>query len=277
MEEPIPLSFYVTIDPNLPREINTPVVAWGDFVSEQPAAAIYEPANMPLSRFYVDLVMGRPFPLQFVTHAVADIECLVAIALFLDRTLALHPKTSNFVASLNLVGTLGAAGMAHIDRDMARFILFLEQYTVQKKVSQKEMEQKLSSAIQLIREYILEDRLPSLPPEQPLPKVLDTGTNGFVLAETTRPTSLILSVVELYRSGYLRGVIFCDQHVLAFKKGKFLQFDLVQAAETLTQAEPGTEGKDAFWYLHPGNVLLSSPSSGTSIPREDLIRLFLRV
>lgn len=272
MEEPIPLSFYVTIDPNLPREINTPVVAWGDFVSEHPEVAVYEPSNMPLSRFYIDMIMGRSFALQFATHAVADLECLVAITLFLDRSLALHPKTSNFVASINMVSSLGAAGMAHVDRDLARFILFLDQYTIQEKVSKKEMEQKLMSAIQLIRAYILEDQLPSLPPEQDLPKVLDTGTNGFVLAETLKPTSLVLSVVELYRMGHLRGLIFSGRHVLAFKKGKFLQFDLMQALETLNGAEP----EDALWYIHPGGVFLSSPPQGTNIPRETLISLFLR-
>lgn len=274
MEEPISLSFYVTIDPNLPREVDTPVVAWGDFVSEHPEVAIYEPGSMPLSRFYVDLIMGRSFALQFATHAVSDLECLAAITLFLDRSLALHPKTSSFVAGLNMVSSLGAAGMAHIDRDLARFILFLEQYTVQKKVSKKEMEQKLMSAVQLIRAYILEDQLPSLPPEQDPPKVLDTGTNGFVLAEVPKPTSLVLSVVELYRMGHLRGLVFSGQHALAFKKGKFLQFDLTKALETLNGVE---SGEDAPWYLHPGGVFLSSPPGGTHIPREALIDLFLRV
>jgi hypothetical protein len=271
-----PLSFYVAIDPTLPKQLVEPVVAWGDFESEHPGVAIYDGDEATrISSFYVDLLTGRPLSLQFVTRRLDSLACLLAVTLFLDRSLALSPKIGGFLSAVNLVSTLGASGMAHVERDLARLLVFLDSYLLSQALSKKEMEQKLSSAIQWVREYILEERLPSLPPEQEPPTVLDSGTNGFVLAQgPEKSPSLILGVVELYRQGYLRGVLFCGKHALAFRKSRYLRFEFDSAANQLNQAEEASGGSGR-WTVQ-GGLFLSSPPQGTNLSREALTSIFLR-
>jgi hypothetical protein len=272
------VELYVAIDPQLPRELKEPVVAWGDFVSSHPGVVIYEAEGVSqLSRLYVDLICGRPMPVQFVTRSLDDIAVVVAIALFMDRHLVLNPKVGGLVSAVEMVGALGAAGLAHVDRDLGRLFTFIEVYLFSEdKPAKKVMEQKLSSALQWVREYVLEDKLPSMPFEHSDPKVLDIGTNGFVLAEVEGTASMILGVVELFRQGHLRGVLFRGSSVLGFRKSLHLKIDFEEALGRLNKAE-AVLGQTGEWRIIPGGLYLESPPGGTAIPREVLISALLRV
>jgi len=272
------ISFNVAIDPSLPREINEPAVAFGDFVSSHPGAVIYPPDGVSqLSQFYVDLICGKSIPVQFLTRELNGLGTILALTLFLDRTLVLNPKVGGLISAMEMVTALRVAGMAHVDRDLSRFFAFADAFMFGQgeKISKKEMEHRLTSVVHWFREYLLEDKLPNMPPEPPPPKVLDTGTNGFVLAETEKPQALISGVIELYRLGHLRGVLFAGNHVLAFRKSLQLRFDLEKAAGDLNQAEAAL-GRPEGWNVAQG-LYLSCPEDGTPIPRETLVKVFVRI
>lgn len=270
------LTYHVAIDATLPDELETPAVAFGQFISKHPGAIVYndDDASSPLSRFYVDLICGRPLPLQYVTRELRGLSSVVSLALFMDRTLALHPKTQSLVSSVEMASALQESGLAHIDRDLARLFLFLDQYLFSGPLRKKDVEGKLPQVLEWVRNWILEDRLPTLSEEPPPPKVLDRGTNGFVVAETTS-TKLTEGVIELYRQGHLRGVLYSQQgettHVLAFRKSRYLQFDLQKAAGMLNVVAKEL-GQPQDWEAR-GLLLKGS----CQLPRDKLTEVFLRI
>jgi hypothetical protein len=114
------LRFNVIIDPKLEPGVRD-AVAFGNFVlTEDNTVGVVYPEVGGLSPFFLDLIQGRPFPMTLVSQGVHTVGTLVAVALFLHRELAIHPRMPSMVASTALVEQLGAAGMAHIDRDLAR-------------------------------------------------------------------------------------------------------------------------------------------------------------
>lgn len=264
------LNFLVTIDPTLPLVLDQAILAFGPFEAKHEGALVYsQEAHEALSCFYVDLLCGRPIPLHFAAREVQEVSTIVALALFLDRQVVLSPKMPGLLASVNLWETLGEVGLAHIDRDLARLFLLLKAYLAEK-TSRQQAGQKLANVVGWVRDWLLEDRLPALPKEPPPPQILDRGTNGFVVALTT-PTFLVHGMIELYRQGHLRGVLYAPSqdktHVLAFRK-PCLHFDLAKARSQLNAAEGG-------WELQ--RYCLRSPAKGSLLPRDTLTEVFVRV
>lgn len=269
----------VTVDPDLPTELDEPAVAFGPFQGSHAGLVIYAPSPgaSSLSRLYVDLICGRPLPLTFLTRSAQNIETVVAVSLFLDRELCLHPKAASLVSAVELASQLQEGGLAHVDRDLARLFVFIDGYLCGSHVDKVEQGRRLQQAVCWLRDYVLSGGLPSLPRAGEPPTVLDRGTNGFVVA--TAGPRLVDAVIDLYREGHLRGVVFSStetgrERVLAFKKSSYVRFDL-QAAEAHLNSVEGTLGQPARWKAN--RFLLSSPPKGTSITREDLIQTFLRV
>lgn len=268
MEE---LRFEVVIDPDVDPKVEN-VVAFGEFTSPEQTAVIYPDDPALLVNFYSDLILGRPFPLTLVTRIVNTIGKIVSLALFLHRDLAIHPRMTSLVAAATLVDQLRLVGLAHIDPDLARFFKFLVSY-MPPGLSKDQQKDKLVTVVGWVREYILEDRLPSLPRSSPPPVVFDIGTNGFVLAHTK--SSMEDGWIELYRQGYLRGALFGSDRegrraVLAARKSPFLSFDLKKAAEILNETEramgePPGWATDGLWMEGPPNGTLLLISAITSV------------
>lgn len=270
------LRFEVVIDDNLePGATN--VVAFGQFEALDDSACIYCKEASELPDFHEDLILGRPFPLVLVTHKIETLSRLVAVALFLHRDLAIHPRMPAVVSSVGLVDRLGFAGLAHIDFDLGRFLHFLLSY-LPSGLSRVEQKDRLSKAVGWIREYVVEDRLPSMPPSASPPQILDVGTNGFVVAQSDSD-SLEEGWVELFRGGYLRGALSGPEvggrrRVLIARKSAFLAFDLGKAAEVLNEVE-GALGDPSGWFA--GDLWLDSPRGGTQLLVSDIVKVLIRV
>lgn len=275
------VEFRVTIDPALPAKLDEAVVAFGRFEGARAGLAVYDPSSQgaaALTRLYVDLICGRPLPLTFFARTVETLETAVAVALFLDRELALHPKAAEVVSAVELVTQLREGGLAHVDRDLARLLVLIDGYLSGGRAGREEQGRKIGRVVQWLREYVLEGKLPALPVEQAPPAILDRGTNGFVLADAAAG-SLVDAVIELYREGHLRGVVFQAlaegrERVLAFRKSPYVRFDLRAAAAHLNTVE--TRLRCGGWWTEE-HFLLAGPRDGTAIPRRDLIETFLRV
>jgi hypothetical protein len=128
-----------------------------------------------------------------------------------------------------------------------------------------------------IKSYVVEDTLPALPAEPPPPRVLDRGTDGFVLAEVPGKR-LEEGWIELFRQGYLRGVLLGSarkdrRYVLAARKSEYLRFDLRRAAQVFNEAERAM-GEPPEWEA--SELRLRGPKKGTLIPISALLDVFVR-
>ncbi len=270
------LQFQVIIlDPKSERRVQG-AVAFGDFEVQGNEGVVYPKDG--LRAFFEDLIRGRPLPLTFVTNGVDTIGTLVALTVFLHRDLAILPSTVSVLASAELVDRYKHAGLAHVDRDLARFFAMLSQY-LPSGMDRAEQETRLASAVGWIRQYILDGTLPALPHEPPMPRVIDRGTNGFVLADTPAWRSLEEGWVELFRQGFLRGVLFGrDRHdrraVMAARKSPYLAFDLRKAAEVLNEAERAM-GEEPAWLAT--DLWLRGPDEGTLLLATAILEVLLRV
>jgi hypothetical protein len=276
--EQVQLEFSVV--PDHPRALTEPVVALGDFESQHAGAVVYDGKQASaVSALWGDLILGRPLATRLVLRQVEDIEHLVCLALFMDRELALDHKVPALISSVELVKALNAAGLAHVEPDLARFLVFLDRHVFGSKANRKELSKRLQQALTWIREYVLEGRLPSMPRPPDPPKILDTGTNGFVLAEA--PLGRFFeALVDVYRLGHLRGVLFGPEKegargALAFKKSRFLQFDLEKACAKLNKLE-ASAGEPATWEID-GPRRLYLKNEATRMPPELITQVFLRV
>jgi len=271
------LKFEVVVNADLCSEVEG-VVAFGEFSSPKGTAVVYPDELTELTSFYADLLLGRPFPLTLATRKVARIGRLVSLALFLHRDLAVHPRMPALVAAASLVDQLRLVGLAHVDPDLARFFKFLVA-CLPPGLSKSEQKDRLVTAVGWIREYVLEDRLPSLPPAPATPTIFDVGTNGFVLAQSAPKVPLEDGWVELFRQGYLRGALFgLDKDgrraVLAARKSHFLEFDLRRASEALNEVE-GAMGEPAGWVTD--GLWLEGPEGGTRLLIADVQKVLVRV
>lgn len=267
------LEFQVVVNPDLePKQQG--VVAFGDFEVED--GAVF-PEN-GVQEFYEDLIMGRALPLVFVTRRAETVGVLVAVTLFLHRDLATYPSTPNLVLAARLADRFKHAGLAHIDRDLADFFHLLASY-FPPKLSKAEQGKRLQEAVAWIRRYVIEGTMPSGPGlTGPLPRIIDVGTNGFVVAEVPKGRSLEAAWVELYRTGYLRGVVFAVGQerigVMAARKSEFLQLDLRRAGEVLNEAEIAM-GEPAGWEARP--LWLRGPVDGTLLPPAAILEVLTRM
>lgn len=273
MEE---LRFQVLVlDKDAPTRLQGAAVGFGDLQIEEGATF---PKEGGLRLFYHDLIMGRPFPLTFVTLGIDTLESIVAVSLFLHRELAIHPETPKLVVAAEMVDRFGHAGLAHVDRDLGRFFQFLTDF-LPPGLSRKDQESRLPSAIGWVRQYVLEGVLPALPAEAPGPRILDRGTNGFVVAEAPVKSRLDDVWVELFRQGFLRGVAFGSagrdrRKVLAARKSTFLSFDLAKAADIFNEAERRM-GEFPGWTAD--ELWLAGPEEGTLLLPTMLIEVLVRV
>jgi hypothetical protein len=232
-----------------------------------------------LPAFYEDLLLGRAMPVVFATPSIQDIDTLLAIALFLHRDLATHPATTSFVYTVDFVHRHGLPALAHIDADLARFLSALRTHFPDKGLSQRETSARLTQAIGWLREHIHEGQLPVLgaPPRAEV-RILDHGTTGFVVAETTE--SLWDGWVELFRAGFLRGILIDStserKRVLIARKSPFLPFDLALAARILNQMETAM-GELPDWVVRLDGLWLEGPSDGTLILLQDILNVLVRM
>jgi hypothetical protein len=108
-----------------------------------------------------------------------------------------------------------------------------------------------------------------------VPYVHLTGSNGFVLAETVG--AFQLGWLELFRQGYLRGVLIgpirSDRRaVMLARKSPVVAFDLALAARTLNAMEEAM-GEAPAWELK-GDTLVTP---GTLITIQHLLTLVSRI
>ena len=269
MDSQVKLEFSVV--PNFPRALTVPLVGLGDFEVKHPGAVAYTGEQVPLlASLWVDLISGRPLPTRLVIKQVKNVEQLVCLSLFMDREVALSPKIPALVGSVELAKNLHAAGLAHIEPDLARLLTFLDQYLFSSNLNPKELSRKLQEALLWIRNYVLEGSLPNMPRPSDPPKILDHGTNGFVVAETRG--RFVDAIVDVYRQGFLRGILFGtagSSAVVCFKKSHYLRYDLEAASWRLNQIEGGL----ANWVVE--GLHLHNPSTG--IPRQLIIDTMLKV
>lgn len=230
-----------------------------------------------LTAFFEDLILGRALPLSFATTGIHDVDVLVAIALFLQRDLAIHPAMPGFIAAVDLVHRRGLPALAHIDADLARFLCILRAYFPEKGLTKREFGDRLATSVGWVRDYVMDGRLPHAgAPLTPI-RVIQAGTNGFILGETSG--SLIDGWVEAYRQGYLRGLLVSPdvdgrRFMLGSRKSAYIAFDLPMAARLLNQME-GAMGELPEWKSD--GLWLESPTDGTLILTSHIIEVLVRV
>ena len=252
------LEFHVILDPTL---------------TEAPEGAFLYEGD--LLGFYHSLISGHAYPLTLATRSLEDVDTLLALAIFMHRDLAIHPGTPGLIASFMLACAEPFWGLAHIDRDLARLILHIRVYLTHANGDLHQQGDRLASALQWIHEYATQGFLPQMAPAAPPPRVLLTGTDGFVLAETKGPRDM--GWVELFRMGFFRGALVGQpkndrRPVTIARKTSLIQFDLERAAQALNAMELAM-GEEPAWVVEEN--FLRSP--GTLVLMEHLMLLLTRV
>lgn len=161
----------------------------------------------------------------------------------------------------------GPSGLAHLTHEQASWYRFLDGYLVQPKLSPPELGRRLKQAVEWLKGYVEGGILPSIPLAQALPKVLDIGTVGFCVAEQEGP-DLLGGWIELYRQGFLRGVLFGPGgSCLVARKSSYLAFDLSAARRAL-------EVLGGRWSAEASNGFLWGIGVGS---RDDILQVLTRV
>lgn len=209
-----------------------------------------------LTSFYEDLTRGRALPLRFCTRQVHDVDTLLALCLFLRRDLALSPRMAPLVAQVDLVHRRGFPWLAHLDIDLCRLLRSLRAL-FPGNLSKAAQGRNLSLGLEWLEGYLVGDTLPDLAPwVTSYPVVESVGTGGFVVARTDTPHALE-SWVELYRMGYLRGVLWLPGGVaLVGRKSACVPLDLEQAALLLSDQEGRPWRLEGDWLWSPGPTVL---------------------
>lgn len=284
-----PIEFKVLVEPSLPTIVPDAIsFETGGTVEQTLDATLYAYEHHgegfslrgvgALTTFFEDLIMGRQLPLTFATRAIRDVDVLFAIALFLHRDLAIHPSTPGVIASVDLAHRHGLPFLGHLDRGLERFLTFLRAY-FPAGLSRREAGDRLSTALGWIYAYISEGTLPHLGSESPPARIIDVGTNGFVLGQVNRPEHLQDGWVGLFRRGFLRGVIVSQEkggrrHVLAARKSRLVDFDLVKGAMLLNEVETAM-GELPEWSH--GDTWLHGPPEGSLVLITHMMEVFLRL
>jgi hypothetical protein len=134
------------------------------------------------------------------------------------------------------------------------------------------------SSVEWIREYLQQGTIPILGPAANAEvRILDQGTRGFAIAETSG--SLWDGWVELYRLGFLRGVLVASEgerwRVLIGKKSRHVRFDIETAARLLNQMEIAM-GEGPKWGVSSDELWLEA-HEGTLILLKDMVAILTRV
>ena len=228
-----------------------------------------------LTMLFEDMILGRPLPMQFVTRRVTDVDTIVAMALFTFRDVALHPRMAALVAKVDLVHRRGFPLLAHLGTDDVLFLRLLRGFFPDG-LSRREEGERLRTALEWVRDYVLHETFPALGTPLPDVQVLSRGTDGFVLAITGG--TLVEGWVEIYRQGHLRGVLFGPQiddrpTVLVSRKSYYVALDLGLAAQRLNDLEV-IVGCAASWVV--SGDWLWGPSEGTRILASHIVEVLLR-
>jgi len=277
----IPIKLQVTIEPDLPT-IVPDVVSFETgarlidiqttslFCYEHHGSDFNIQSRGALTAFFEDLILGRNLPLVFATPIVRDIDTVMAITLFLRRDVALHSAMPGIVSSIEFAHRMGLPGWAHVDPDLGRLIQLIRGYGLQEGLSRQEAGDRLALSIGWLSDYVLEGKVPHVG-ESPDIEVLDTGTNGFVVAETKG--SVLEAWVEIFRLGFLRGVLFGPIVAIA-RKSFFVELDLIKASHILNELER-TCGGVGQWS--PELHFLFGPEGGTVLTRQAIIDVLVRI
>jgi hypothetical protein len=232
--------------------------------------------NGDLRHFFETLILGAPLPLELILRSVQGPNEVMAATLFLCRDLLLVQETAGLVYQVDLVLRHGDAMLAHSDPMLSQFLRGLRDY-FHPYLSQREAGERLLSAVQWVREYVVERRLPSLGPVPPAIRVLDVGTGGFVLASAMKVSEEAWEA--LFRQGHLRGMLVGDvgghlvKMVLA-RKSSLVGFDLGRLRRILDDLEV-LSGNYGRWG-HEGDYLWSPPD-GSMILVGNVLEAALRV
>jgi len=280
------ITFNARVDPTLPVIVPDAVSfetgasreQAGDpslFVYEHHGAGFGQADPGALTSFFEDLILGRPFPLLFATHRIRDLDTIFAMALFFDRTLAIHPAMPGVVAAVDIIHRRGLSMLGHIEPERGRFFRLLRSFFPEEGLSKRELGERLTTVVGWIRDHL--DGGGPVVGSWPKVKVLDVGSNGFVLAETH--DQLLGGWVELYRMGYLRGLLVSEEvdsrrKVLVSRKSAYLDFNLFTAASVFNDMERAM-GELPEW--HTDGVWLWGPEQGTLILVTHMIELLRRV
>src|SRR6185503_5538346 len=97
--------------------------------------------------------LGRSFPLTFATHRINDLDTIVAMSLFFNRALAIHPAMPGFVASVDLTHRRGPTMFAHIDADLGRFLIRLR-HLFDGSISRRELGERIAKAVEWIGAFL---------------------------------------------------------------------------------------------------------------------------
>lgn len=286
------LEFNVTIDPSLPVVVPEAISFETGATRKQagdPALFVYEHHGDEfgtadpgaLTSFFEDMILGRPLPLVFATHQIRDLDTIVAMALFFQRALAIHPAMPGFVACVDLVHRRGPAMLGHIEPDLGRFFMLLRSVFPDEGLSKRELGERIATAVVWITDY-LNGMPPALGKQWPNVRVLDIGTEGFVLAETLG--DLTGGWVELFRRGHLRGLLIGPdtdgrRRALIARKSFSVSFDLHKAAEVFNEMERAM-GERPDWILAGplhNPLWLWGPKRGTLIRVGQMLELLKRV
>lgn len=227
-----------------------------------------------LTRLFEDLILGTQLPLTFVTPAIRAPDTVLAIALFLSRDLLLLPATPGLVYGVDLAHRFGPQLLAHLDPMVSGFFKSFPKFFTPN-LTHREVGERVSTMVQWTREYLTEGKYPNLGGEAPEVRVLDVGTNGFVLAEALNVSVDAWEV--LYREGHLRGVLLGPEvegrrKVLASRKNERAWEGLPKTVLFLNELESLSNG-DPSWKCEGDFVY--SPSVGTNTLVSYMLKVFL--
>jgi hypothetical protein len=277
-------NFQVIIDPNISSVVNKSICFETGVNKDQLGPGLYEHHGAEytfrdigaLTRFYEDLILGFPLPLTFVTRGIYGPDAIVAMALFLYRDLAIIPATTGLVSGIDLVHRYGTTLLAHVDTSLSGFIKSFPKLFPDN-ISKREQGERISIGVQWIRDYLTDNNPPLLGGSLPDVRIVDIGSNSFVLAESDN--SSVEAWEVLYRSGYLRGIIFNhkkdnSKSVLISRKCELVWPGMVNAIAFLNDLEKLSGGSEK-WYSN-GNYIYSPPN-GSNILDCYIMDIVLRV
>lgn len=281
MEE---LRFEVVVGPDLPTIKEGCVCFETGATPDQVGPGVYEHhgegfgPHTPgaLTRLFEDLILGTQLPISFITHAVNGPDTVLAITLFLNRDLLLMPATPGLVYGIDLAHRFGPPLLAHVDPIVSGFFKAFPRFFTPN-LTKREVGERIATLVQWAREYLVDGRLPNLGSTVPDVRVIDVGSNGFVLAET--PDLNLDSWEVLYREGHLRGVLLGPEvdgrrRLIASRKNERSWETLPRVVPHLNQLESLAGGSPE--WVHEGDFVYS-PSVGTNVLISHLLNVFLGI
>ncbi len=229
-----------------------------------------------LTRFFEDVSLGRKLPTTFATHTIRDVDTILAMTLFLNRDLVLLPGMVALVAQVDMVHRRGVAMLGNLDDYMVGFIRLLRAYFPES-LPRTEMQERIGTTSQWVRDYVTEGAFPSVGRALPDVTILDRGSGGFVVGETSG--DLLEGWVVLFSQGYIRGVLVGPKkdgrcQVVATRKSVHVPLDVDKAAKLLNDVEAAM-GEPATWKRE-GDWLFG-PTGGTVLTLAHMLEVFLRV